>query len=165
MSDSTKTVERLQELLDAKDEEIDGLREERDNLKRIVNDDPFSWAFLDKPSGRDLPVPRLEIEWTPDEEWGWSKATAIYRLVWRHFLGDIVSTGLSRTVRTSGIGAHGQPPINPRTFTHRPGKIELPRRDGAHICHDMAQLKLPGFAICGEHVDDLSDLAGKPENR
>jgi hypothetical protein len=41
----------------------------------------------------------------------------------------------------------------------------MPYRDGAHICHDMATFKLPGFLVCGDVVNDISDLAGQPNKR
>lgn len=160
--DKKTTEERLQELLDQRDEELAALREERDELRRQVKADPFIWALQGEVPDRGLPVPRLEIEWTPHPEYGWQEKTATYRLVYRHLLGHVGAVGMGQTISRTGITT---PPINPYFYTRHPKKIELPHRDGAHICHDMAELKLPGFAICGEQIDDLSDLAGKPEDR
>jgi hypothetical protein len=158
---SEKTVEqRLQELLDEKDAQLEAVTEERDELKRLVEADPFIWAVQHDVPDRGLPVPRLEIEWTPDAEWGWRRATGTYRLVMKHFMDGVVGIGLEQVVNQGGRGI----PINPPS-AHRPGKVDLSSRIGAHICHDMATLKLPGFAICGYQVDDLSDLAGKPHER
>lgn len=161
MSKTTNEA-RLRELLDKKDAELEALREERDELRRQVRADPFLWALQGEVPDRGLPVPRLEIEWTPHPVYGWQEKTATYRLVYRHHLGHVGAVGMSQVISRSGATA---PPLRPATCDHRPNKIDLPHRDGAHICHDMVELKLPGFAICGGQIDDLSDLAGKPENR
>lgn len=157
----TTNEERLRELLDKKDEELGALREERDELQRLVKADPFLWALQGEVPDRGLPVPRLEIECTPHPEYGWQERIATYRLVYRHHLGHVAGVGMSQTIIRGGTTA----PIRPVLCAHRPGKIDLPNRDGAHICNDMAELKLPGFAICGTQIDDLSDLAGKPYDR
>lgn len=160
--DATSIEERLQELLDQKDEETRALQKEVAELRRLVKADPFLWALQAEVPERGLPVPRLEIEWTPHSQHGWHEASAVYRLVHRHLQGHVVGVGIGQTTVRGGWP---RPPIRGTETTHRPGKIELPRRDGAHICHDMVQLNLPAFAICGDQIDDLSDLAGKPWDR
>ena len=88
-----------------------------------------------------LPIPRLELRCIPAEdavEWR-------YSLVYEHFLGHIEFVPLGITYQS---GAGVAEPLDG-------GHLELPMRDGAHIYHDMTELRLPGFAICGEMIEQL----------
>jgi len=88
-----------------------------------------------------LPVPRLELRCEPvDDGTEW-----VYSLVYKHFLGHIVFVTFGIT-RVSGA-----PAVEPIDG----GKLQLPMRDGVHIYHDMKELRLPGFAICGETIEQL----------
>ena len=83
------------------------------------------------------------------------EANIYERHVYRHFLGDIMAVPLGHTTIRGGAGR--MPLVD--------GRLMLPFRDGAHVCSDMAHLKLPGFATYGDHVDDLTAFAGNPHER
>lgn len=153
------TIKRLEELLDQKDARIEALESEIEKLENQLREAESGWCLHTKLDRKqELPVPRLEIVYRPlgeREGYEWSSYETVYRMVYRHLVGDIMSVPLGRTE----ICGHGSgPPL-------RDGRLRLPFRDGAHICSDMAHLRLPGFAVCGDHVDDLTALAGKPEAR
>lgn len=166
--EKTTAVERLEELLNEKDAELEELRakveadEDRDAYRwtrhrRVPKDD-------DAPN---LPVPRLQIRIVPLDK-SWESREAVYELVYRHFLGragighggdpDLIAIPLSVT-RISG--GNGEPPIYD-------GKIDLPFRDGTHIIADAGHLKLPMFVLCNGVVQpieprELSALKLSPE--
>lgn len=154
----TSAIERLETLLDEKDEEIEQLTAERDSIQRQLEYLPGGWRQeIELPKEQTLPVPRLELVLTQEDKFTrvWS-----YRIVRRHFTGEVLATPIGSI--TSRGGGSDSPYYTSGEFA---GKLRLPMREGAHICHDMAHLNLPGFAVCGDHVDDLSVLAGKPRER
>lgn len=134
--DKLTAVERLEELLNERDERIAELEAEAE-AKKLVED--WAWVRHTQPAETDLPVPRLEMRWTQRDQWNW---VARYGLVYRHFLGHLVHVPFGETTR-NGSGARS--PITE-------GKVDTPFRDGAHIACDAARLKLPAFAICGDVV-------------
>lgn len=142
--------ERLQELLDLRDARIERLEEElgdvRDKLEcaeaNLEHMSRHGWMLKRLlPAEQTLPVPRLELTVvrSSEEELNW-----YYRIVYRHFDGDVVSLPISQT-RSRG---HTREPIHD-------GLIDLPLRDGVHIHHDMAHLSLPAFIVCGDRVEQL----------
>lgn len=148
-------IERLEEQLDAKDAEIrrleDEIRETQDQLKSTES----GWSLPeDLPKEQTLPVPRLEMLFFPHPD-GWDECEMVYRLVYRHLLGHCVAVPFGSTTRKGG---RAREPWDIRN----PGKLDLPYRDGVHIRHDAFTLKLPAFAVFGEHVDTLEPLERKP---
>lgn len=127
-------VERLEELLNAKDREIEELR---DQLREIEDQREWRWTMHTdaKEDAHDLPVPRLQIECEPIYEGSWSAQTWTYSMVYRHFLGHLVFVPLGATKRTGG------------SMDAPPSLDDLPFRDGAHIRHDAEALGLPAFSI------------------
>jgi len=136
------TNERLEELLAAKDARIQRLENEfdkaRDEQERFENWLEYKWtkhqSFDSDPYG--LPVPRLQIECTSTDE-EWHDRTWRYDLVYRHFLGSIEFIPLGLTISRGG---RGKPELV--NVLH-----DLPFRDGSHIVHDSAVMKLPAYAI------------------
>ncbi len=156
----TTADERLTEMLDQKDAEIDGLREKVDRLTRDVEQAEAGWTMhVQLPKEQALPVPRLELVWEPRGrgDMPWYTRIAKYRLVYRAFWDDVLAVPMGQTKVSGGRGT--EPPIGSN------GEIDMPFREGAHICHDMEVLKLPGFRICGDVVQDISHLSGKPDER
>jgi hypothetical protein len=134
-------VERLQELLDAKDEELEKLRRELENAKALLNHRGHVWRALQILSKEQtLPVPRLEIVVVSEED----RLIWEYHLVYRS-LSQIVALPMERTIMMG--------PTAPAVSIE--GRLHLPSYMGAFIYEDMVQLRLPGFAVFGEHVDDL----------
>jgi hypothetical protein len=140
MSDDQKitAIERLETLLDERDEKIHALTEELAEAKEIL--DSKRWERHRKGEDNGLPVPRLEFAWIPSPDAGWMDFTVEYRLVMKHLLDYdvIVPLGSTRT--------RGGNDTDPRT---REGGVArcLPFRDGAHAHHDAAHLGLPLYAI------------------
>jgi hypothetical protein len=141
-------IERLEALLDEKDEEISKLSEKVEELETDLRGVRDGWArHTELPQEQTLPVPRLELSYSPeDPSDGWGSYVVLYRMVYRHFLGHCVSVPLGQT-RISGR-SYRDPPL-------RDGKLDFPHRDGAHIKADMVSLGFPGFAICGDRVEPL----------
>jgi hypothetical protein len=142
--------ERLQELLDCKDVEIDELQEKLCKAEERAESN-HKWTVHveaetdDRP---ELPVPRLEMRWEDLGEWGDGSGyhTHVrYDLVYRHYLGHIVRVPIGSTRTSDKIDA-----------VCRSGSIGLPYRDGAHILHDMGHLQLPAFGIVRDRVDRLT---------
>lgn len=138
--------ERLAELLDQKDEQIAELEDQISALKCTQEWGNMRHSTNKEDCSPDLPCPRLEMRYEPDEKFGWTETTVTYAMVHRHFLGHYVTVPLGVTTIRSG---RQSAPIYD-------GKISLPFRDGAHIKHDMAQLNLPAYAICEGQLYDLS---------
>jgi hypothetical protein len=147
-------VERLEELLNAKDEELRELRrqiraQEDDDEKRVWN-----WSrhhiFTEKDDVA-LPVPRLELRWENQDEHGYNRICWYY-LVFRHLLGNIVKVPLSYTQVNGG----GKSPFY-SADQHYSGEdyIDTPLRDGAHIVNDARQLRLPAFVIWEDKVQEI----------
>ena len=136
------TQDRLQELLDIKDREIDELRE-----KLAEYEEPTEWRWMmhtdRKDDTHDLPVPRLEMRCEPVYEDTWSAQTWTYCIVYRHFLGHLVWVPMGQTKRTGN--RMDEPPM----------LDDLPFRDGAHIKHDSTALNLPAFVVIGERTQRI----------
>jgi hypothetical protein len=98
---------------------------------------------------RGLPVPRLELVWTANEEGNWKCREALYVLVYRHFSDNkLVARPLGLTRVEGGLGG---PPVNAHD-----GRVDTPLREGVHIRADAAQLGLPAFAVV---VDDKNVMS------
>ncbi len=139
----TTAIERLEALLDQKDAENAQLRSEK-----AARDFGEEWGWMRQAVSEEtegLPVPRLEIRWTRENEWSW---LAEYSLVYRFYLGEVIRQPFSVTLQRGG---RGEPPIYE-------GRVDVPRRDGFHIRHDMKQLNLPAFAVCEGKVTKLEPL-------
>lgn len=140
MSDK-KTIERLQELLDQRDEE---LAEARGKLEKIDNFRDKAWMHHRVVEGVDgtddvenLPVPRLQMRFE-----GETYETVItYELVYRHAL-DGVGNGPKFVYIPLGITTRrGGNSKAPADF------LKMPFRDGVHLQSDARQLKLPAYAV------------------
>ena len=159
-----KTIEdRLNEQLAAKENEIGDLREQIERLKRELTNSANGWTVPIKlDDAQTLPVPRLEISAEPGGPVSepWRRCVFKYRLVYRAFWDEVLAIPLGRTMRDGGRGTRPVFDGGPNA-----GKVEMPHRDGAHICHDMDVFKLPGFLVCEDVTTDISHLAGKPHER
>jgi len=137
MTKIKKAFERLEDLLSKKESEIAELQEKID-AGESFND--WRWRDirkLSKKENRNLPIPRLEIRY---ERMADGESLALYGIVYRHFLKDILLIPFSAT----------------KVGSHRPLEVQdLPFRDGAHIRNEMEQLKLPGYLIHGEKTTKL----------
>lgn len=156
MTDEEKmtAIERLEEVLHQKDRELNELRGELEAAERSLRGVALGWsAQVGLPKEQTLPVPRLELFYSPDKHAGWTDYTVTYRMVYRFFLGDVVAVPISQT-RISGGHDTARRPIE---FT---GKISLPFRDGCHIEHDAKHLNLPAFAVLEELVEPIAPMAG-----
>lgn len=149
---------RLQELLDIRDEEIRKLERETERLQRELDGSLDGWnthEILTDP--QTLPVPRLELVWTPlgeQESHKWYNRAYQYRLV------RATSAGIVAVPLGSGI-LHGGAGPSPPVYS---GKFELPPRLGHDFIQDMDKLNLPGFILCEGQIQDISSWAGRFEH-
>lgn len=141
-----KTVDRLEELLALKDEELDALRE-----KLAAYEEPREWRWTQHTEYEPeddipgLPVPRLQLTCKNlyDED-NWSVQQWYYGLVYQHFVGHMVYVPLGESRRTGGS-------MRP------PGMDDLPRM-GTDMKHDAAKLNLPAFCIINGKVTQVEPL-------
>lgn len=146
-----KAHERLEELLNLKDAEIETLREE---LEKAENYREGHWDWCrhrEIKEPQTLPVPRLEMRCIQDEPGSWFNITWEYFLIYRHTLDHIAAVPMGQTTCN---GSRDQAPI----FN---GVVHTPFRDGVHICNDAEHLKLPAFALCDGRTWMLSMKGGK----
>lgn len=144
-ADKLGAIERLEDLLNKRDEEIADLRTKI--RKQEDEDDEEAWLWTRHTESKEaegLPVPRLEIRWTTLGRgmWNW---LASYNFVYRHFLGQVIVVPLGRT--RVGAGCERTPVTG--------GQVDLPYREGVHIRHDAWALRLPAYAICGNVVNKI----------
>jgi len=137
-----KTLKRLEQMLDQKDERIEELETE---LQKLTDESERTWEWARhrtlKTNPDNLPVPRLEMRWHQETEDGYLQRYD-YSLIYRHTLGHLVMIPLGQT-RTQG--GKGPPPIYN-------GQLYTPFRDGVHICNDSQQLGIPAFCIIGDKI-------------
>lgn len=167
MSNEQELIRHLTEALSQKDGQIEDLKNELRQARYLLSADPFVWALPGRSmdAREDLPVPRLELVYTPSAREGvvsWHEYRVLYRLVYRHMNRELHAVVFGETRNRGGGWDPKRPPVNSVEASYRPGKLELPIRDGAHIRRDMVHLKLPAFAIAGDVVEDLADLAVDP---
>lgn len=159
-----RTAERLCELLDQKDAEVDELADKLRRAENIIEGDGLAWArHIELPAEQTLPVPRLEMVYEPSARVGWAEYKVRYRMVYRHLLGHCVAVPMGETKISGGHSARA--PID-----REPGRdwadgarirIDLPFRDGVHMRHDARHLNLPAFAIVGDVVETIPPLTPK----
>lgn len=143
-------VERLEELLEAKDQEIDRLRTMVEELEqgleqeRRLNGDWATHTIMYENSFPNLPLPRLQITCTPIDG-NWHSTNWSYCLVYQHYLNYIVYVPLGNTVRNGNNGPH--PPKND----------DLPLREGKHILMDSKHLGLRAFSVVENRILELSE--------
>lgn len=86
MSEKMTAIERLEGLLDEKDEELRELREQIRDLEARLEGVRDGWTIhVDLPKEQTLPVPRLELVFEPtgSEPAPWQSWVIYYRLVYR----------------------------------------------------------------------------------
>lgn len=107
----------------------------------------------------DLPVPRLQIRFVPDPEFGWRRFQSFYELVYRPFEARVHGTTALMAVplgMTTTNGGLGEVPTEARQL--------LPIRDGTHIVSDAQHLRLPMFTVLHGKAEPVTprDLSLKP---
>lgn len=133
--DEMNAIERLTELLNQKDQEINKLNQTIEGFELAQEREVWDWARhedFDDDSG--LPVPRLEIRCKNLDTWhNW---TWTYGIVYKHLLKHCVFVPLGYTK----CGGGGRIPVYE-------GEPTLPFRDGAHIRHDAKELRLAAYSL------------------
>ena len=137
-------IERLQELLDAKDTELCEVREQNEKLERELEGTLDGWRVaVELKDDESLPVPRLELVY--EQIRGWDDYRVTYRLVVKHLLGHLVGIPLSFTK------------IGGRSCNVEPDHDHLPLRDGAHAAHDSTHLRCAVFKLMpGKSAEQVS---------
>ena len=145
-----KLEERLNEIIEEKDETIDDLEREVEKLKREMDISRLSWqmhtAFQNDDFYKHLPYPRLEMRLNRLSKDDWYSIEWIYGLVYKHATdvneNTLLFVPLGRTTSSGGKA----------TFDNwtTQGKLQLPFRDGLHIYAESLVLNLPAFIVCKE---------------
>lgn len=152
--------ERLNELLNEKDKEIEKLRDELDHLKSYVKNKHFGWMEhreLPADFHPELPVPRLQFTYFK-RDW---ELVCRYELVYRHHLGHCVAIPLGQTSTSGGERSKG--PFE--DVGNGEKELFVPFRDGVHMNTDMKRFGIPGFAIHEDYVTSIEDLNARVEKR
>jgi hypothetical protein len=150
-------TERLQELLDKKDEELEALQEKVDThdneetRERLREEWKWTHHTFLKQDDVVLPVPRLEMRWVTQDDRGYNRICWYY-LVYKHLLDDIVKVPLGST-RVNG--GSSEPFYDGKHAANPEPKIDVPFRDGAHIANEARQLRLPAFVIWEDKVQEI----------
>ena len=149
--------DRLEELMDLKDAELEELREKVRGFEheKEVSEQRDTWRWtehyiLEKDDIVGLPVPRLELRWQFFDDHRYN-SECWYTIVFKHLIGEIIRVPLGMTSVSGGSGEgdefYPNHPDGPR--------ISIPFRDGAHIANESRQLNLPAFAISGERAQEI----------
>jgi len=142
-----KAIERLEQLLDEKDTELEAARAKLQEAELKLENDASWYEHREFEPGSEpnpeLPIPRLEVRWEPCDD-GRYESVATYALVYRHLLGHVVFVPLGVTRTTGALTGR----------VRGDGLVDLPFRDGAHFANEMHQIKLRGFAIAGDVVTE-----------
>lgn len=148
------TIARLEELLEAKDEQLTELQEQLDKVVEVEDYHKFKWMHHRIVPNEDdapgLPVPRLQLRYMPNDP-DWYSFDVMYELVYKHYEGAI-SEGFNPNDPEADRGLRAIPLSQTRIggggHPMRHGKLDTPIRDGVHIHFDSEQFGgLPKFAI------------------
>lgn len=136
----TSEVDRLLELLEQKDNQIESLKSRIETLEFDLDSTESGWClprYTEEDLYPELPLPRLQFEIFNIHKW--YVYTVEYALIYRHFDGSITTKPLGKT-KISGLDK------NP--FEHyKSVEHLLPIRDGSNAIHDSAHFKLPLYFI------------------
>lgn len=153
-------VERLEEILNEKDQEIADLTARVEELEPL---EKTAWMRhriqLGESSTDDLPglpVPRLQLRFVADDyhRGGYYNIVIYYELVYQHYLRgagngeNYIAVPLGRTTRSGG-NEHFD------GIFEKDGKIRLPFREGFHIHWDSVKMGLPAYAIFRDKIEKL----------
>lgn len=137
MSDKLTTIQRLNSQVNIKDEKIEDLENELNELKSYKERGWQYHKFIKKKKNirKNLPTPRIEMNFKTDgHNMKWE-----YGFVFNPFwetTGDLIYIPISRTTGTGRIHIDTE---NDSDF--------LPFRDGLHIKHDSLVFNLPIYFI------------------
>jgi len=151
---TTKLEERLNRIIEEKEDKIENLQEQVEQLENERDLQNFLWQkqtyFQENELQKTLPVPRLEMRFkrvkTFKNDNGWYNVEWVYGIVYKHYAETHSETMLFIPFsKTTGSGGGG-------TFEHyfRNGKLDTPFRDGVHIVAESKVFGLPAYIICEE---------------
>lgn len=145
--DHHTALDRLNEILDQRDNELSAARERIKELEQMLHGAENGWsAHRETAKEQSLPVPRLEMEISRTGEMSmeWE-----YRLIMRHLLGHCVIVPLGHTRSTGSL--QSWPPRD--KAEDGSAKLRLPFRDGAHFNHDAQAFGCPAFVLCDGEIE------------
>lgn len=134
-------IERLEELLNERDNQVQELTERIEAFEEQRKDDQWRWARHEEVKDDDLPTPRLEIRCDVLDPYHQSWT---YAMVYKHLLGHNIRVPLGHT-EMNGSFTRGNSDLT----------WYMPFRDGAHIKNDMKQLNLPAYVIIDGEVQQI----------
>lgn len=138
-------VERLEALLDEKDQELAELQEQIQKQEDWMT---WAWARHTQIDDDPLPTPRLEMEAVNDDG-SWYVTTFRTSIVFKHFLGHSVRIPIDFTKRTGGRN-------------QAPSPSDWPWRQGAHFAHESQFFGWPAYVRI---EDRLWLYKGRAEDR
>lgn len=142
-----RDLARSKKLLKASRAKVRRLSETVKNLKDEVQENSWQSVRVATSDNISLPLPRLEMRWVPTDG-KWDRYRVEYYLVKAHLLGEIREIPLGET--TSSRFGEGKPWVIPGYDPTE--RVDLPYRDGAHLCFDAYHLGLPAYGVTPDGV-------------
>ncbi len=145
-----KLEERLNEIIEEKDERIAELERRVENMEYESDISRLRWqmhtSFQNDEFYKQLPYPRLEMRFNRLSKDDWYSIEWIYGLVYKHVTDIKTDTLLFIPIsRSESSGGN-------RTFENWlvSDKLQLPFRDGLHIYAESLTFNLPAYIVCKE---------------
>jgi hypothetical protein len=149
-----KLEERLNEIIEEKDTQIEELQEKIEKLELQSDLQKLEYQmheyFKETDLQKKLPVPRLEMRFSRLKNHrgddNWYNVCWKYGIVYKHYAETHNDTMLFIPIsQTTSNGGDG-------TFNSHfhDGRLDTPFRDGVHIYADSKLFDLPAFIICEE---------------
>jgi hypothetical protein len=149
-----KLEERLNEIIEERDSQIEELQEKIEKLEQQSDLQKLEYQmheyFKETELQKQLPVPRLEMRFfrlkNHRSDDNWYNVCWKYGIVYKHYAethnDTMLFIPLSQTTSNGGDG----------TFNShfQDGRLDTPFRDGVHIFADSKLFNLPAFIICEE---------------
>jgi hypothetical protein len=158
--------ERLNEIISDKDDKIEALERQVENLTADLNYANHAWqhhfAFQNDEFFKQMPFPRLEMRLRRLSKDSWYSIEWVYGLVYKHAIDTFGEDNdtlrfipISKTTSNGGRGTVDN--------WCKDGKLNLPFRDSLHIHAESKIFNLPAFIIC-EEIGVINKIERQTDN-
>jgi len=140
--------ERLNGIIEEKEDKIEKLESEIEELKQNLNFSRLSWMMHQSlHDDKKMPFPRLEMRFKRLSVKDWYSIEWTYGLVYKHFsetnTDNLLFIPFGNTTSNGGKGTF-------KGWLDQNGKLQTPFRDGAHIHAESLLFNIPMFIVCEE---------------
>lgn len=146
-----KLEERLNEIIEEKDDKIQELENRIEELETQADIERLKWqmhfAFKNEGIFKGLPYPRLEMRLNRLSKDNWYSIEWLYGIVYKHDSqteNDILYfVPLGQTTSSGGDSTF-------ESWVEDDGSLLLPLRDGRHIYTASLTFNIPAYIVCAE---------------